>query len=369
MNTASPAQAPSPGPKPDQGPDRGPLNDDARIVVAGAGAIGQYVGIRLAAQGRNVAFLGRKSLVDAAARTGLTATDIDGGQAHLAPGTADVHDDPSVLANADVVLVAVKSRDTDAMAAAIAAHAPGSAVIVSLQNGLRNVERLRAALPGWDVRAGMVPFNIAVAAPGVVRRGSKGDLRIASGAPSGARSGTAHLLTVDGLTTHEHDDLTGVMWSKLLLNLNNALDALAGLTVHAQLSNPAWRRLFAACVDEGIAEAKAAGVKLARIEGSSPKVLPMILRLPTWAFHAIMAMTVKFDRNARSSMQNDLARFQLTEIDDLQGEISRRAHARGAATPYCTAIAILVREAEAASEGSPKLTPARVEDMVRRGRV
>jgi len=356
MNTTPPDQAASSDPD--------PLPENARIVIAGAGAVGQYVGIRLAAQGRTVTFLGRKALVDTASRTGLFATERDGGETHLTRANATVSDDAAVLAGADVVLVAVKSRDTDTMAASIALHAPDTAVVVSLQNGLRNVERLHAALPGWDVRAGVVPFNVVVRAPGTVHCGGGGDLRIASG----PRAGLAQLLTVDGFVTHEHDDLTGVMWTKLLLNLNNALNALSGQSLQEQLSDPAWRRLFATCIDEGRAEAKAAGVKLARFEGASPNMMPMILRLPTWAFQWIISMTVKFGGDARSSMQADFDRFRPTEIDDLQGEISRRAHARGAAAPLCAAISILVREAEAAGEGSPKLTPARLEEMVRRGR-
>jgi 2-dehydropantoate 2-reductase len=96
--------------------------------------------------------------------------------------------------------------------------------------------------------------------------------------------------------------------------------------------------------------------------------LPRILTLPTRLFWAVMSRTVKIDEEARSSMQDDLVRRRPTEIDDLQGEISRRAHARGAAAPTCRAVTTLIRQAEAAGEGPPRLTPERVEEMVRSGR-
>jgi 2-dehydropantoate 2-reductase len=345
-----------------------PLPSSARIVIAGAGAIGQYVGVRLAAGGRRVAFLGRKALAQAARASGMVATDRDGGEVRLAARDVEVSEDPAVLAGAEVILVTTKSRDTEAMAKTIAAHAPGTAIVVSLQNGLRNPERLRAALPGRDVREGMVPFNVTLRQQGVVHRATAGDPRVADGSATGGRPGLAELMTVPGLATLGVADMTGVLWTKLLMNQNNALNALSGLPLAEQLADIRWRRILAACVEEGLAEAKAATVKLSRFEGVSPKTLPRLLRLPTPLFTLLAGSKVRADAEARSSMQDDLVRKKPTEIDDLQGEISRRAHARGAAAPMCRAIATLIREAEVAAEGPPRLTPERVEEMARSGR-
>jgi 2-dehydropantoate 2-reductase len=349
-------------------PSREPLPPTARIVVAGAGAVGQYVGVRLAAHGRNVAFLGRKALAQAAKASGMTATDRDGGATRISPQEAQVSEDPAVLAGADVVLVATKSRDTEAMAKLIAANAPESAVVVSLQNGLRNPERLKAALPGRDVREGLVPFNVVLKAQGAPHRATAGDLRVADGSKTGGRPGLADLLSVPGLATCGAADMSGLLWTKLLVNLNNALNALSGLTLQEELADPRWRALLAACIEEGLAEAKAAKVRLTRFEGVSPKDLPRALRLPTPLFQAVAGVKIKADPEARSSMQDDLVRRKPTEIDDLQGEISRRAHARGAAAPVCRAVTTLIRQAEQAGEGPPRLTPDRVEEMARSGR-
>jgi 2-dehydropantoate 2-reductase len=273
-----------------------------------------------------------------------------------------------VLTSAEVVLVATKSRDTEAMAKLIAANAPETAVVVSLQNGLRNPERLKAALPGRDVREGLVPFNVVLKAQGAPHRATAGDLRVADGSKTGGRPGLAELMSVPGLATEGAADMSGLLWSKLLVNLNNALNALSGLTLQEELADKQWRALLATCIEEGLAEAKAAKVKLARYEGVSPKDMPRVLRLPTPLFQASAGAKIKADPDARSSMQDDLVRRKPTEIDDLQGEISRRAHARGAAAPVCRAVATLIRHAEQAAEGPPRLTPDRVEEMAKSGR-
>ncbi|MGD2133607.1 MAG: 2-dehydropantoate 2-reductase [Maricaulaceae bacterium] len=350
------------------------LAENAKIVIAGAGAVGTYVGVRLAgaepgsaphseSAGRRVGFLGRPGLVEAARTKGLVATDCDGGEVKLAPGRAEVSAEPGILAGADLVIVATKSRDTDAMARDIAARAPEGAVVLSLQNGLRNVERLRAALPGRDVRAGMIPFNVLMPEPGVVHRATRGDLRVQDSAGD-----LAALLTVEGLKTHAHANLDGVMWAKLLINLNSALNALSGQTVLEQMADPAWRELWALCIEEGLAEARAAKVRPARLFGPPPWLMPRILRQPTKMFLFLTSMEKRVSEDARSSMQEDLNRRKPTEIDDLQGEISRRAHARGAAAPVCRAVTTLIRQAEQAGEGPPMLTAARVAEMVRSGR-
>ena len=93
-----------------------------------------------------------------------------------------VSDDPAAaLAGADLVLVCVKSGDTETMGHLIAAHAPANAQVISLQNGVANAACLRDVLPGWDVRAGMVPFNVVSDAPGRYHRATSGDILVEAG--------------------------------------------------------------------------------------------------------------------------------------------------------------------------------------------
>src|SRR5664280_3120061 len=132
----------------------------SKVVVAGAGSIGCFVGGHLAAAGRDVAVLARPRLVDELQRHGLTLTDRNGGRVTVAGEALRIGTDPALLASADIVLVTVKSGATREMADTIRAHAPAHAVVVALQNGIDNAAILQRALPGMQVVAGMVPFNV-----------------------------------------------------------------------------------------------------------------------------------------------------------------------------------------------------------------
>src|SRR5882724_7943852 len=125
------------------------------IVVAGAGSIGCYVGGMFALAGRNVGFLARPRVITEINANGLWLTSYEGLDRRLSASAIKLSDDAAILREAGVILVCVKSTDTEAMAAMIAAHAPPDAVIVSLQNGVANVAVLRKYLPRSKVLAGM----------------------------------------------------------------------------------------------------------------------------------------------------------------------------------------------------------------------
>src|SRR5271169_5613136 len=134
------------------------------IGVAGAGSIGCFVGGMLAAAGRRVSLLARPRVIGEIENNGLRLSSFEGFERQIARSQLTLSEDPSILNDAGAVLVTVKSADTAAMAELIAKHAPADAVIVSLQNGVGNVALLRQRLPGRNVRAAMVPFNVI--APG-----------------------------------------------------------------------------------------------------------------------------------------------------------------------------------------------------------
>ncbi len=318
------------------------LNQRAVIVVAGAGSIGRWVGGMLQAGGRDVRFLARSGFIQDAEKSGLALSDRDGGEHQVQPDEIRASDEPQILADADVVLVTVKSKDTESMATLIAEHAKLNAIVVSLQNGARNPDRLRAHLPAHDVRAGMVPFNVVQRSATEIHRASSGHVMVQTG-PTG---GLAALLSVPGLAVQERDDMEAVLWGKVLINLNNAVNALSGLPLRAQLLDPQWRRVMAACVDEGLATLAKAGITPAKVAGLPPKALPTLLRAPTWVFRMIAARSIKVDPEARSSMQDDLVAGRPTEIDDLQGAIVRLAASHCLSAPTCARVVELIREVE-----------------------
>jgi len=339
------------------------IPSNPRIAIAGAGSVGCYIGGRLKAAGRDVVFLLRPSLKEAIASRGLTLADLEGGEADvtLPPEALELTDDPaSALGQADIVLVTVKSGATAAMAELIAAHAKPGAVVVSLQNGVDNTAILREHV-GEDrtVVAGMVPFNIVQTRepdrPVSFRRATSGRVMIAEG-----QKGLRKILDVPGAPAREQKDMLGLQWSKLLLNLNNALNALAGVPLAKEFADRGWRRLLAAQMDEGLAVLKAAGIRPARFEGIHPRVVAKVLPLPDALFRILARGMLSIDPRARSSMWDDLEAGKPTEVDFIQGKVMTLAEQTRTATPVTANVYLHIKDAEAAGRGSPRLIPSQI---------
>src|ERR1700722_4721468 len=229
---------------------------DNAIGIAGAGSIGCFVGGMCAAGGRHVALLARPRVIQEIEGNGLRLTSLEGSERRIASQQLTLSENPSIFSSAGVVLVTVKSADTAEIADMIAKHAPSDAVVVSLQNGVGNVSVLRERLPGRRVLAGMVPFNVIAPGEGRFHRATSGDIVIEQD-----QAHTADRLSVPGLTMRASDNIDGVQWGKLLVNLNNALNALAGVPLRQQLAQRAWRRLLADQLAEGLAALRAEGLR------------------------------------------------------------------------------------------------------------
>ena len=337
----------------------------SRIVVAGAGSIGCYVGGCLALADRDVTLLLRPALAQIIAGQGLRISDLEGANRVLAPSSIKLATDPeAAFAGADIILVTVKGGATAAMAALIAEHAPAGATVVSLQNGVGNVDLLLARLGGVGrIVAGMVPFNVVQShgsgEPARFHRATSGSIVIGAGAP-----GLRAVLNVKGAAVAERADMKGVLWGKLMLNLNNALNALSGLPLATQIADRSWRLILARQIAEALGVLKVGGIKPVAIEGVAPAMIPRILRLPNWLFRRVAARMLSIDPEARSSMWEDLDRRRLTEIDYLQGAILALGAKHGRTTPVTQGVVRLVKQAEAAKAGSPALTPEQVQRAV-----
>jgi 2-dehydropantoate 2-reductase len=329
------------------------------IIVAGAGSIGCFVGGVLADAGCRVSLLARPRVIEEINSNGLRVTSFEGFDRTLKSSQLSLSDDPSIFKDASAVLVTVKSTDTADIAGLIAQHAPPDAVIVSLQNGVGNVAVLRERLQGRRVLAGMVPFNVIALGEGRFHRATSGDIVIEQDAAA-----TAAQLSVPQLTMRPADNIVGVQWGKLLLNLNNALNALSNLPLREQLAQRPWRALFADQMAEGLAVMKAEGIKPVASTPIPPALTPHLLRLPDAVFGLLLGRTMKIDPEARSSMWEDLQRGRRTEIDYLQGVITQIAERRGLKVPLSARIVALIRRAEAEGKGSPGLTPEQVRELV-----
>lgn len=326
-----------------------------RIVIAGAGSIGCFTGGLLAAAGHDVTLLARPWMVQEISDHGLICRDFSGLHQRLRAEDLALATGPECMSGAEMIIVTVKTPATPEMAGLIAQHAPPGIPVLSWQNGLENADLLRSALRNWDVRAGMVPFNVVPNGPGVFHRATSGDIVIEAGAGQ-----LAQTLSNPSLPVSESDDIAGVQWGKLLVNLTNALNALSGLPLLEMLSDRDWRRLMADQMAEALGVLKTAGIAARSTTPLPVWLIPHVLRLPTPLFSAIAARMLTIDPQARTSMAYDLEQGRMTEIDSLQGVIVDLGLRYGVVTPLCQRIAEQICEAGAKGLTRPMLSPAEV---------
>ena len=323
-----------------------------RVGVMGAGAIGCFVGGRLAAGNEaEVTFVGRSSLGDKIREHGLTLRAFDG-EYHVAPSRVRFATEVAALAECDVVLVSVKSGATASTATALAGVLPPSTIVVSLQNGVRNADVLRAQLPHNRVVAGIVGFNVVMQDRAVFKQSFTGPL-VVDAKPEERWVDALH---TSGLEVQTITPIAPEQWAKLIVNLNNAVAALSGASTPELILSPRFRRVMTLLLDEALDVVAAAGIKPAKFRGVPLRAMSFIFKLPTPLVRLVLSAQLQVDPESRASMYWDLERQRLTEVDFLNGEIIELAESAGMDAPYNRRITGLVHEAEQAGQGSPRMT-------------
>lgn len=318
-----------------------------RIAIFGSGAIGCYVGAWLQQAGADVVFIGSARMQQQVKKNGLTLSDICQRQLRLEPAALDYRLDPQALSAAGLILVCVKSGATGQAAEALRAFAPDSALVISLQNGIGNASAIAAAKPSLAVLGGMVPFNVAQLSGGRLHRATAGEIMVQAAPGLAPRLAPwLPLFAAAGLPLNQRADFMEVQWGKLLLNLNNPVNALSGLPLTIELGQRDYRRCLALLIREALAVLGAAGIAPARVGKVGPQWLPVLLNLPDWAFRRIAGQMLHIDPQARWSMWDDLQANKLTEIDFLSGELVALAASLGRDAPANRRITALVHSAE-----------------------
>lgn len=315
----------------------------AGVLVMGAGSVGAYLGGLLALAGVPVHFVGRGARLAGLREHGLRLTDIDGLDKHLPSARLALHEAIPPGLHPDLCLLCVKSGATAEAAALLGRALPSGTLVVSLQNGLGNAQLAREQAPQLDWRPGMVPFNIAELGPGHLHRGSAGQLAVEGWSTDVALAALQTAWQRVGMQLELHGDLRPAQWAKLLLNLNNPINALSGLPLREQLLDAGYRRCLAALQEEALDLLNAAHLPVARLTPLSPRGLLRVLRLPTPVFKRVAARMLRIDAQARSSMADDLLRGQPTEIDMLCGEVVRLATRLGRQAPRNARMQALVQ--------------------------
>lgn len=294
-----------------------------KIAVMGAGAVGCYFGALLAKAGHELVLIGRPAHVEAIAAKGLLLERASGSEyvpLRAVTGAEGVQ-------GAGLVLVCVKSADTEQVAAEMAPHLAPAAMLISLQNGVGNAQRLTTAL-GRGVLPAAVYVATEMAGPGHVRHHGRGELKLGQG--HGARE-LAALLNEAAIPTDIAEDVEAVLWTKLVLNCAyNAVSAVTRAPYGHIVAVEGAHELIRALVDEAVAVAAAEGVLLA----------------PDQAERCIEAAQAM--KGQLSSTAQDLIRGRKTEIDDLNGHVVRRGAAHGIPTPVNAAMTTLVKILETA---------------------
>ena len=288
-----------------------------KIAVMGAGAVGCYYGGMLARAGHAVTLIGRPGHVEAVRRDGLFM-DTQSFRAHV-PMAAST--DGEAVQGAKLVLFCVKSTDTESAGAAIAPHLQ-DALVLSLQNGVDNAERLQEVLQ-QEVCPAVVYVATEMAGPGHVKHHGRGELVIA---PTTAGHELVTLFAGAGVPVQISDNVVGALWAKLILNCAyNALSALSQLPYGRLVQGEGVEAVMRDVVQECLAVARGAGVT---VPGD------------VWEAVQLIARTMP---GQLSSTAQDLARGKRSEIDHLNGYVVRKSEALGIATPVNRVLYALVK--------------------------
>jgi 2-dehydropantoate 2-reductase len=305
------------------------------FVVVGAGGIGCYIGGRLAAAGETVVFVGRSRVLDPIRTAGLTVSDLSGFETRVTPErltcvTSCLEAARHTLGGDIVILLCVKGPATVTAAGEIAEAFGGGITVVSMQNGVDNVSRAQSAAPRADVVAGMVPYNVAWLGPTHVHRGTGGVLCLADTTRTRALVET---FTRAGIPVRIAADMVPIQWGKLLVNLNNPVNALSGVPLRDELADRNYRRAWARLIAEGLSVLRKAGIEPAKVLAVPPATLVRLLPLPNAVFRLLARRMARVDPKASSSMADDLRRGRPTEIDDICGAIVRLGQRVGVDAP------------------------------------
>jgi 2-dehydropantoate 2-reductase len=303
-----------------------------RVAVLGAGAVGCYFGGMLARAGAPVTLIGRPAHVEAFRRDGLLLDTLQ----FRERVTVDASTGADAVTGAGLVLVCVKSGDTEAGARAMAPHLARDAAVVSLQNGVDNAARMRPLLTA-EVLDAVVYVGCQMVGPGHVRHTGRGDLVIGgrAGAEEAARRAAAVAAVFEraSVPCKVSPNVDGELWTKLIINCAyNAACALSRLQYGPMVASASARELMSQVIDEAVAVARADGVRV-ETDGLAERVMKVGEAMPTQI----------------SSTAQDIALGKATEIDALNGHVARRGAELGVPTPVNRTLHQLVKLLEIAT--------------------
>jgi 2-dehydropantoate 2-reductase len=298
-----------------------------RVAVLGAGAVGCFFGGMLARAGHEVTLIGRPVHVDAFRKSGLHFDGLKFDE-HV-PVHAGT--EAGLVRGARLILFCVKSTDTEDAAAQMAPFLDAGSIVVNLQNGVDNTERIQARV-AQPVIPAVVYVATEMAGPGHLKHHGRGDLVIGAlddKVPADALALVKQCFEAAGVPVVISNNVAGELWAKLVVNCAyNALSAITQLPYGRMIAGAGIRETMRDVVEEVLAVARASGVQMAS---------DMLAK----TYKIAQAMPTQY-----SSTAQDLARGKPTEIDHLNGFVVRRGEALGVPTPANRVLHALVKLVE-----------------------
>ena len=311
-----------------------------KYAIIGIGAIGSIVGGLLTKSGEDITLIGKQYQIDVIKHKGLKIIGVNGSSTIK---NIKVTKDLQVVKDADIIFICVKSQDTKQLANNLKNIINKSTLIISLQNGVRNVQLLKD-ITGNKVLSGVVLFNALYEKPGEATLTFKGRILLEK-----------NNINLDmlfksfykaGLKITLVDNINGYLWSKLILNLQNAVTALTGQTIRQSISDKYTRDIIVATITEGVNIVQKSNIILEVLPEIDP--IKLIKRLSNFnSFILIIgSRLIGIKKNARNSMWQSLSKRKRTEIDFINGEIIFLAEKHKMHAPINKKIVELIKKAE-----------------------
>jgi 2-dehydropantoate 2-reductase len=297
-----------------------------KITIVGPGAMGTLFGVFFAGAGHEVHMLDKDPAhAETLTAKGFQLEGVSGKRAAGIPVTTE----PASIGRSELVLMCVKAYDTEKAAASLSPLVGPDTAVLTLQNGLGNAEALCEAVGPEHILAGSTAQGANVVEPGHVVHAGTGDTFIGelNGPATDRVRNLCKVFTDAGIPAAPSDDVTGLLWGKLIVNVGiNPFTGLLQVRNGELLEHPETRELMKMAVVEAVAIAQAKGANL-------PFADPLA---------KVQEVAKKTGRN-KSSMYQDIANGRRTEIDFICGAIVREAEKLSIPTPVNRTLTLLIR--------------------------
>jgi 2-dehydropantoate 2-reductase len=313
---------------------KGGATQSLRVLVAGAGAIGQWLGLRLLQTGQDVTLLARPAHVEALARDGLRITGLTSAHGHV-PAVSSLAD---VRGPFDLVLLTCKAHQTAALGEAVAPLVAADGTLCTLQNGLGNVEKLRRFLPRDRLAVALTSHGVTVERPGHLRHAGTGATLVgpALGGPDAAAQRVYRAFVQAGLDPEWHDAMRGPVWRKAIVNAGiNPVGALYGVKNGEILKRADLRKLCLGLVRESVGLARVARVPL-----------------PAGDLEQLTLLTLEKTANNKCSMLQDVEARRPTEVEQITGRFVRLGEKLLASMPLSDSVYGRLKDLESSYLGA-----------------